>query len=100
MGSAFKGATPTTALTPMHVWALQGPPCLVVSLLYAASVESVPAAIARLTWPVVLMILCTCVTATCLNLMAMFMIKAAGGNSMQIIGMLNVVLIVAISVGV
>ncbi|CAK0897766.1 unnamed protein product [Prorocentrum cordatum] len=86
------------ALDPMHVWSLQCPPAILVSLLYAFCSESVVELWARLSPAVVAVVLCSCVSAATLNILGMYTIKSLGGSSMQIMGKLNVIMVVAFSV--
>lgn len=88
---------PPTPVEPMHVWALQGLPCVAVSVLYAAFTEDFFAFTRALEAGTSLMILATCASACVLNLLGMFVIKQIGGASMQILGKLNTIMIVAFS---
>jgi len=88
-----------TPLSPMHVWALQAPPCTLISFCYAMMTESFLDALGELSLPTVAMILCTCASASCLNILGMIVIKELGASSMQIVGKLNTIIVVALSVG-
>ena len=57
-----------SALSPMHVWALQAPPCTLWAVMYALLTENPAQAIADVTPPVGRMVFVTCITATILNL--------------------------------
>jgi drug/metabolite transporter (DMT)-like permease len=83
---------------PMHVWALQGLPCVVISVIYAAFTENFFAFATALEAGTSLLVLATCVSACVLNLLGMFVIKQIGGASMQILGKLNTIMVVAFSV--
>jgi drug/metabolite transporter (DMT)-like permease len=86
------------ALDPMHVWSLQCPPAILVSLVYAFCTENVVDLWARLSPAVVAVILCSCASAATLNILGMYTIKTLGGSSMQIMGKLNVIMVLAFSV--
>mmetsp|Transcript_105607 Transcript_105607/g.275772 ORF Transcript_105607/g.275772 Transcript_105607/m.275772 type:complete len:399 (-) Transcript_105607:86-1282(-) len=83
---------------PMHVWALQGLPCVVISVIYAVATEDFFAFARALHVGTSLLVLATCVSACALNLLGMFVIKQIGGASMQILGKLNTIMVVAFSV--
>merc|ERR1712113_796871 len=59
--------------------------------------ESAEDALRGLSLPTAAMILCTCVSASALNIQGMFAIKQLGASSMQIIGNLNIIVLVACS---
>ena len=92
-------ASPTSGLSPMHVWALQAPPCTLWAMTYAFVTESPSQAIAETTPEVGRMILLTCITATVLNVLGMATMKQLGASSMQIIGKLNTIILLAFSMG-
>eukprot|EP00927_Polykrikos_kofoidii_P062615 TRINITY_DN57417_c0_g1_i1.p1 TRINITY_DN57417_c0_g1~~TRINITY_DN57417_c0_g1_i1.p1 ORF type:complete len:366 (+),score=48.64 TRINITY_DN57417_c0_g1_i1:131-1228(+) len=83
---------------PMHLWALQSTPCLFVAICYSLAVERWSEAWALLTWQVGGLILCTCASATWLNLAGMCIIKDLGASSMQIVGKMNTIVTIALSV--
>jgi len=83
---------------PMHCWSLQCPPAILVCVVYALCMENVVELWARLSPAVVAMILCSCASAATLNILGMYTIKSLGGSSMQIVGKLNVIIVVAFSV--
>jgi len=85
---------------PMHAWSLQCPPAILVSVLYACCTESVGELWASLSPAVVAMVLCSCASAAALNILGMCTIKSLGGSSMQMVGKLNVIVVVAFSVAV
>ncbi|CAE7530485.1 unnamed protein product [Symbiodinium natans] len=87
------------ALSPMHVWALQAPPCTLWAVTYALFTESPQQAVAAATPQVAHMILLTCITATILNVLGMTTMKQLGASSMQIIGKLNTIILLAFSMG-
>jgi len=85
------------ALDPMHVWAIQCPPAILVSVVYACCTESAVDLWARLSPGVIAVALCSCASAAALNILGMYIIKILGGSSMQIMGKLNVIIVVAFS---
>ncbi|CAE7597955.1 unnamed protein product [Symbiodinium sp. CCMP2456] len=91
--------SPPSALSPMHVWALQAPPCTAWAVVYALLTESPNQAVAHTTPPVARMIFLTCITATFLNVLGMTTMKQLGASSMQIIGKLNTIILLAFSMG-
>lgn len=100
--SAYSSTGPSqqeqSPLSPEQAWAVQAPPCFFVSLAYALLVESPGSAWANLTTEVVAMIGCTCVSATFLNLASMRVLQQLGASSMQILGKLNIIVVVSFSV--
>mmetsp|Transcript_85141 Transcript_85141/g.177928 ORF Transcript_85141/g.177928 Transcript_85141/m.177928 type:complete len:109 (-) Transcript_85141:213-539(-) len=60
--------------------------------------EDIHKAWAGLTGEVCWLLLCTCISATALNLLGMFTIKELGASSMQIVGKLNTIILCAFSV--
>jgi len=86
------------SLSPMHLWALQAPPCFLISLLYALCTEDVRKAWVQLTPGTCGMVAATCVSASVLNMLGMSTIKELGASSMQIIGKLNTIILVSFSV--
>jgi len=85
-------------LEPMHVWALQSPPMMLVSLIYTWRHEGVGSAFHHLSgFGVVAMLIATCVSSTFLNILGMVAIKELGASSMQLIGKLNTLITVACS---
>jgi len=97
-GSEKQPLRPAMPVDPMHVWALQGLPCVVISVVYAAFTEDFRAFARALEFGTSLLVLATCVSACVLNLLGMFVIKQIGGASMQILGKLNTIMVVAFSV--
>merc|ERR1719414_215363 len=89
---------PQIPVEPMHVWALQGLPCIAVSVVYALVTEETSSCVGSLTFGTASLILGTCISAAVLNILGMFIIKQLGGASMQIVGKLNTIMIVAFSV--
>lgn len=86
-------------MEPMHAWALQAPPCALMSVVYSLCSESLPAAVAAAKSPQILaMILTTCTSAVTLNILGMMTIKQLGATSMQIIGKLNIIVVIVFSV--
>jgi len=97
--SAYSDASiPEKPLSPMHVWALQAPPCALVSSLYMIATEDVFVAVSTMTPSCFRLILLSCVSASSLNIMGMFTIRNVGASSMQIIGKVNTLIIIAVSV--
>mmetsp|Transcript_68887 Transcript_68887/g.222669 ORF Transcript_68887/g.222669 Transcript_68887/m.222669 type:complete len:360 (+) Transcript_68887:88-1167(+) len=86
------------SITPMHMWAVQSPPMILVAVAYAACTESLTKAVHQLTVHNVCLMLVTCVSATALNILGATTIKALGASLMQAIGKLNMVFTVAFSV--
>mmetsp|Transcript_46370 Transcript_46370/g.87036 ORF Transcript_46370/g.87036 Transcript_46370/m.87036 type:complete len:369 (+) Transcript_46370:90-1196(+) len=86
-------------MSPMHIYALQAPLCLVTSLTFAFTTESFSDAWNQLTLPVACMIFLTCVSATVLNFAGMFSLRDLGASSQQIIGKVNTVCVAVLSMG-
>lgn len=91
----FANAQPLEA---MHVWALQAPPCAVICCVYAFVAESPSEFCRQLSPAIAKMIFGTCASATALNLLGMYIIQNLGASTMQIIGKLNTIITMAISV--
>lgn len=85
-------------LEAMHVWALQAPPCTIVCIVYALVAESPSEFCRQLSPAIAKMIFGTCVSATALNLLGMYTIQNLGASTMQIVGKLNTIITMAISV--
>lgn len=85
-------------LEPLHVWALQAPPCCAMSAFAALTSESLPTAWSRLTPGVIGIIFGTCISATTVNLLGLFTVKELGATSTQIVGKLNTIVTVSLSV--
>jgi drug/metabolite transporter (DMT)-like permease len=86
------------ALEPMHLWALQGPPCIFFACCCACYYESPALAWSSVTPQSGALVLCTCLSALVVNLLGMQFIKDSGANLMQIIGKLNCLVTLACSV--
>lgn len=86
------------ALHPMRMWALQGPPCLLISVVYMLSVEDLHSSWQCTTPMAVGLMALSCVSASVLNILGMFTLKELGASSFQIIGKLNTIMTVAFSV--
>mmetsp|Transcript_1637 Transcript_1637/g.5578 ORF Transcript_1637/g.5578 Transcript_1637/m.5578 type:complete len:367 (-) Transcript_1637:76-1176(-) len=86
------------SISPMHLWALQAPPMVLVSLVYALCTESLPSAVRHISLHNIALILVTCVSATALNILGAMTIHALGASLMQVIGKLNIFVTVAFSV--
>jgi drug/metabolite transporter (DMT)-like permease len=83
---------------PMHVWALQAPPCVLVSLVYALAVESPVSAYGSLTTMNGLLIIASCLCACCVNFLGMCAVQSLGATLSQIVGAINTILTAIISV--
>lgn len=91
-----KGAA---AMEPMHVWALQAPPCaLVAALCVLGSSERPEQALQQLTPGIAGVVACTCVSSVLLNLSGMMTVRELGASSTQIVGKLNIIITVALAV--
>ena len=86
-------------LSPMQLYSLQAPWCVLIAFLYTACTESFFQAAADLTWGSGALIFLTCVSAVSLNFLGLVALKELGASSQQIIGKLNTVCVAAISVG-
>jgi len=98
--SAYAGglaADKELPLTALHLLAAQSPPVVLVSLVFAFATESLPRACSQLTKPVVGMVVLTAVIATTLNILGASLLKDMGSTALQIIGKLNSIVTVAIS---
>ncbi|CAJ1344128.1 unnamed protein product [Effrenium voratum] len=87
------------SLEPMHVWALTAPPCTLLALCYALCTESPAQAVTELTLSVGSLVLLSCISATVLNVLGMMTVKQLGASSMQIVGKLNTLVLLALSMG-
>lgn len=103
--SAYTSQLPTTQdnvkeqpLPPMQLLALQSPAGFFVSAIYSLATESPSDAWNRLTPNTALMVLCTCVSASALNILGMRAIRELGASAMQVVGKLNTIVTVALSV--
>ena len=104
-GKGPNGSAPA-ALTPMHVWALTAPPCTLLAFAYALSTESLTEAIHELTADPseptsskAFFVLISCLSATILNILGLMSVKQLGASSMQIVGKLNTIVLLALSMG-
>jgi len=86
------------SISVMHLWAVQAPWMVGVSLIYALATESSKQAWIALTPRNAALILLTCICATMLNILGARTLQALGATHMQAIGKLNVVVTVALSV--
>jgi len=86
------------SISVMHLWAVQAPWMVMVSLIYALATESSKQALSELTPQNAALIVLTCITATMLNILGARTLQALGATHMQAIGKLNVVVTVALSV--
>eukprot|EP00438_Fugacium_kawagutii_P019638 Skav232811 [mRNA] locus=scaffold614:543414:544478:- [translate_table: standard] len=98
IGASSSPAQPPS-LSPMHVWALTAPPCTLLAFVYAVSTESLTSAYRELTKIKIFFVLLSCFSATVLNILGMMSIKLLGASSMQIIGKLNTIVLLALSMG-
>ncbi|CAK9107601.1 unnamed protein product [Durusdinium trenchii] len=87
------------ALTPMHVWALTAPPCTLLALAYAFTTESFESALQEVTPTSGAFVLTSCFSATVLNILGLMSVKQLGASSMQIVGKLNTIVLLALSMG-
>jgi drug/metabolite transporter (DMT)-like permease len=101
--SAYQGAKGESraepTLSPMHVYALQAPWSALVSVVFALCTESVSSAYGQLTAPVIGMIGMTSISAVSLNFLGIFSLRDLGASMQQIIGKLNTICTMALSVG-
>mmetsp|Transcript_86531 Transcript_86531/g.269310 ORF Transcript_86531/g.269310 Transcript_86531/m.269310 type:complete len:363 (-) Transcript_86531:107-1195(-) len=98
LGEEAEGLAKETSITPMHLWGLQGPPMIAVSVIYALSTESTASALHQLRPDTAGVIAASCASAAVLNILGAMTIKALGASLMQAIGKLNVIVTVAFSV--
>lgn len=92
------GASPPS-LSPMHVWALTAPPYTLLAFAYAVTTESLTSAFHELTTTSIFFVLISCLSATILNVLGLMSVKQLGASSMQIVGKLNTVVLLALSMG-
>jgi len=92
------GASPPS-LSPMHVWALTAPPCTLLAFAYAVTTESLTSAFHELTTTSIFFVLISCLSATILNVLGLMSVKQLGASSMQIVGKLNTIVLLALSMG-
>jgi len=101
--SAYQGAKGESraepTLSPMHVYALQAPWSALVSIVFALCTESVSSAYGQLTAPVIGMVGMTTISAVSLNFLGIFSLRDLGASMQQIIGKLNTICTMALSVG-
>lgn len=93
-----KPLTTDKNLDPMHLWAVQAPPCVAVSLLYTLYHENPIKALGSINASAAWLLAVTCVSATALNILGMYTINTLGASSMQIIGKVNIIITVTVSV--
>lgn len=86
-------------ITGMHLLALQSPAVVLVSILFMFATEGVSKALHRFEGRVVVVTLATCVIATTLNILGATLLKQLGSAHLQIIGKLNSIVTIAISMG-
>lgn len=89
---------PKEPVSPMHLWALQAPPMVIVSLIYALCTENLHQALHHVSVHNLALILVTCISATVLNVLSAMTIQALGASLMQAIGKLNVIVTMVFSV--
>lgn len=92
------GASPPS-LSPMHVWALTAPPYTLLAFAYAVTTESLTSAFHELTTTSIFFVLISCLSATILNVLGLMSVKQLGASSMQIVGKLNTIVLLALSMG-
>eukprot|EP00928_Gymnodinium_smaydae_P055897 TRINITY_DN39369_c0_g1_i1.p1 TRINITY_DN39369_c0_g1~~TRINITY_DN39369_c0_g1_i1.p1 ORF type:complete len:390 (+),score=48.42 TRINITY_DN39369_c0_g1_i1:38-1207(+) len=86
-------------ISPMHLYAVQAPGCFLVALAFAFATESIEDALADLSVPVVSSITMTCISAVALNFLGVFSLRDLGASMQQIIGKLNTICTISLSVG-
>ncbi|CAE7222142.1 unnamed protein product [Symbiodinium natans] len=93
--------TPLTEvpLSPMQLYSLQAPWCVLTAFLYAVCTDSFQMAFLELTSQSALLIFLTCLSAVSLNFLGVLALKELGASSQQILGKLNTICVGAISVG-
>ena len=97
--NGVKVSTAPPALSPMHVWALTAPPCTLLAFTYAVATESLRSALHELTATSIFFVLISCLSATILNILGLMSVKQLGASSMQIVGKLNTIVLLALSMG-
>lgn len=88
-----------TGITGMHLLALQSPAVVLVSVVFMFATEGVSKALHRFEGRVAVVTLATCVIATTLNILGATLLKQVGSAHLQIIGKLNSIVTIAISMG-
>ncbi|CAE7527654.1 unnamed protein product [Symbiodinium necroappetens] len=86
-------------MSPMQLYSLQAPWCVLTAFVFAVCTDSFPEAFAELTRDAAVLISFTCVSAVALNFLGVFVLKELGASSQQILGKLNTLMVGAISVG-
>lgn len=94
--SPLKNVSP---MSPMQLYSLQAPWCVLTAFVFAVCTDSFAQAFAELTWDSVALISLTCASAVSLNFLGVFVLKELGASSQQILGKLNTLMVGAISVG-
>ena len=94
-----KQAPTAVSLSPMHVWALTAPPCTLLAFIYALSTEHLGSAYSELSLTSSSVVLLSCLSATVLNILGLMSVKQLGASSMQIVGKLNTIVLLALSMG-
>eukprot|EP00930_Biecheleria_cincta_P039716 TRINITY_DN27276_c0_g2_i1.p1 TRINITY_DN27276_c0_g2~~TRINITY_DN27276_c0_g2_i1.p1 ORF type:complete len:351 (+),score=42.60 TRINITY_DN27276_c0_g2_i1:90-1142(+) len=85
------------SLSPEEALALQTPGCALVACCYASMVESSRGAWEKITPSVAPLLILSCVLALALNILGMNSIALLGATSSQMIGKLNIVVVMALS---
>eukprot|EP00928_Gymnodinium_smaydae_P038125 TRINITY_DN26355_c0_g1_i2.p2 TRINITY_DN26355_c0_g1~~TRINITY_DN26355_c0_g1_i2.p2 ORF type:complete len:203 (+),score=29.25 TRINITY_DN26355_c0_g1_i2:724-1332(+) len=85
------------AISALHLNAVQSPPVVFVSLLYAQATEGVVAATNAMTMQALPMVLATCVVASGLNIFGAKLLKMLGAVEMQLVGKLNTIVTMSLS---
>lgn len=95
---AYQESSQETPITGMHLLVVQSPPVVLVALIFMFITEHVGDAISSLNWHITIMILITCGVATALNIIGALLLKELGSTHLQIIGKLNTIVTMAVSV--
>jgi len=90
-----KNKIPDPDIDPMHIWTLQAPPCFLLAITYGFFMEDPFEAWKQLSRDAMIIIIASSVSATILNLTAMYAIRDLGGSMMSIIGKLNTVVVMS-----
>eukprot|EP00929_Paragymnodinium_shiwhaense_P091277 TRINITY_DN51298_c0_g1_i1.p1 TRINITY_DN51298_c0_g1~~TRINITY_DN51298_c0_g1_i1.p1 ORF type:complete len:331 (+),score=31.87 TRINITY_DN51298_c0_g1_i1:179-1171(+) len=96
--TSYNSAEQIKSMDCLHIWALQGPICFALAVCIAIAYENPMRAWADLTTEIALLVLASCAAAAALNLIGMQVIKDLGANLMQIVGKLNCLLTLSLSV--
>ncbi|CAE8722455.1 unnamed protein product [Polarella glacialis] len=84
-------------LEPLEALSLQAPACALVAACCALVVESPLEAWEQLTPEVAVLICCSCIGALGVNVLGIMAVHSFGASSQQMLGKLNIVVIMALS---